>query len=54
MHITLRRGQIASDQVAATTFAIEMAELVEQSTDLGIREGDARRVTANEVAIGVG
>lgn len=29
MHITLRRGQIATDQVAATTFAIEMAELVE-------------------------
>ena len=32
MHISLRRGMIASDQVAATTFAVEMAELAEQTT----------------------
>ncbi|NDH24496.1 MAG: hypothetical protein EBY49_11270 [Actinobacteria bacterium] len=32
MHIQLRRGLIASDQVAATIFAVEMAELVEQTT----------------------
>ena len=32
MHIHLRRGLIASDQVAATVFAVEMAELVEQTT----------------------
>ena len=32
MHITLRRGMVAGDQVAATTFAVEMAELAEQTT----------------------
>lgn len=31
MYITLRRGQIATDQVAATLFAVEIAELVEQT-----------------------
>lgn len=48
MHITLRRGQIASDQVAATTFAIEMAELVEQST------GDAISVWAGVYGMPLG
>jgi hypothetical protein len=32
MYIQLRRSLIASDQVAATIFAVEMAELVEQTT----------------------
>ena len=29
MHIHIRQGLVASDQVAATIFAVEMAELVE-------------------------
>ena len=32
MHIHIRQGLVASDQVAATIFAVEMAELVEQTT----------------------
>lgn len=32
MHIRIRHGLIASDQAAATIFAVEMAELVEQTT----------------------
>ena len=48
MYITLRRGQIATDQVAATTFAIEMAELVEQTT------GDAIGVWASVYGMPLG
>ena len=32
VYIQLRRSLIASDQVGATIFAVEMAELVEQTT----------------------